>query len=258
MKVQILPARQGWRWLLDGLRIFRKFQFMFPIIVLSYWMLMVILNSVPVIGPVVATVFIPAFSVSLMNICRTIEQGEPINPALLISGFRANLRTLLILGVIYLILALAILGLTSLIDDGVLLNFFVAGKNHSGPNASEADTMLSAQVALMLFAPLMMAYWYAPVLAAWHGLSPAKSLFFSFVACLRNWRAFLVYSLAVFIVGLLLPGLVLNVLSSFFFGQSNPVLVLLTLMVIFIGMPVLYASFYVSYRDVFVTIDEDA
>jgi hypothetical protein len=109
----------------------------------------------------------------------------------------------------------------------------------------------------MLFAPLMMAYWYAPVLAAWHGLSPAKSLFFSFVACLRNWRAFLVYTLAVFIAGLLLPGLVLNVLSSFFSGQSNPALVLLTLMVIFVGMPVLYASFYVSYRDVFLTIDED-
>jgi hypothetical protein len=35
-----------------------------------------------------------------------------------------------------------------------------------------------------------MAYWYAPVLAGWHGLSPAKALFFSFVACLRNWRAF--------------------------------------------------------------------
>jgi hypothetical protein len=207
---------------------------------------------------VVATVFIPAFSVSLMNICRTIEQGEAINPTLLISGFRVNLRTLLILGVIYLILALAILGLTSLIDDGVLLNFFVAGKNHSGPNASEANIMLSAQVALAFFIPLLMAFWYAPVLAAWHGLSPAKSLFFSFVACLRNWKAFLVYSLAIFIAGLLIPGLILNILGSFFSGQGNPALVLLTLMVIFIGMPVLYASFYVSYRDVFLTIDEDA
>ena len=257
MKVRILTARQGWRWLLDGFKIFRKFQFMLPIIVLSYWMLMVILNSVPVIGPVIATLCIPVFSVSLMNICRLIEQGEQINPALLLSGFRVNLRTLLILGVIYLIAALAILGLTSLIDDGVLLNFFIAGKNTSGPQASESDIMLSGLVALALFSPLMMAYWYAPVLAAWHNLSSGKALFFSLVACLRNWRAFLVFSLCILIAGLLLPGLVLNLLSSVFAGQSSPVLILFSLMIVFIGMPVLYASFYVSYRDVFVTIDEN-
>ena len=118
--------------------------------------------------------------------------------------------------------------------------------------------LFSLTLALVLFVPLMMAYWYAPVLAAWHGLSPVKSLFFSFVACLRNWKAFLVYSLSVFFAGLLIPGLILNILGLFFSGQSNPALILLTLMVVFIGMPVLYASFYVSYRDVFVTIDEDA
>ena len=258
MKVQILPARQGWRWILDGFRIFRKFQFMLPVVVLSYWMLMIVLNSVPVIGPVVATICIPVFSVSLMNVCRLIEQGGQINPALLLSGFRVHLRTLLVLGAIYLVAALGILGLTALIDDGALFHFFVAGREANVGKTADADTMLSAQVALVFFAPLMMAYWYAPVLAAWHGLSAGKALFFSFVACMRNWRAFLVYSLAIFIGGAILPGLVLNILSSFFSGQGNPVLILFTLLVVFIGLPVMYASFYVSYRDVFVTIDEDA
>jgi hypothetical protein len=258
MKVQILPARQGWRWLLEGFGIFRKFQFMLPLIVLSYWMLMVILNSVPVIGPIAATLCIPVFSVSLMNVCRLIEQGEAINPSLLISGFRVNLRTLLILGAIYLGVALGILGLSSLIDDGQLFNFFIAGKDAGAPQAGNAAAMLSAQVALLFFIPLMMAYWYAPVLAAWHNLSAGKALFFSFVACLRNWRAFVVYALAVFIIGGLLPAVVLNMVSAALGGEGRPFLVVVTLLTVFIGLPVLYASFYVSYRDVFLSIDENA
>jgi hypothetical protein len=45
-------------------------------------------------------------------------------------------------------------------------------------------------------------------------LSPAKALFFSFIACLRNWRAFLVYSLAILVVATLLPGLLLGILAA--------------------------------------------
>ena len=38
-----------------------------------------------------------------------------------------------------------------------------------------------------------MAFWFAPVLAAWQHMGAAKSLFFSFFAGWRNWRAFIVY-----------------------------------------------------------------
>jgi hypothetical protein len=40
-----------------------------------------------------------------------------------------------------------------------------------------------------------LAFWYAPALVHWYGVTPAKSLFFSVVAVLRNARAFLVYGL---------------------------------------------------------------
>ena len=59
---------------------------------------------------------------------------------------------------------------------------------------ASGSLLLATQIALFLLCPLIMAYWYAPVLAGWHGFSPAKALFFSFVACARTWRAFLVYS----------------------------------------------------------------
>lgn len=258
MHVLTLPAKRGWQWLVEAFRIFRKAQFMFPLVVLSYWMMMVILNSIPVIGPVAATVCIPAFSVSLMNVCRLLEEGDKINPTLLFSGFRKNPRTLLILGTLYLVIALAILGLTSLIDDGMLFRFFVADRESKEAVSGDGNVILSAQVALAFFIPLMMAYWYAPVLVAWHNLPAGKALFFSFVACLRNWRAFVVYSIAVFITGAILPAFVLRAVSAFLSGPGNTALVMLTLMLVFIGLPLLYASFYVSYRDVFVTGEENA
>jgi hypothetical protein len=103
-----------------------------------------------------------------------------------------------------------------------------------------------------------MAYWYAPVLAGWHGLSPAKALFFSFVACVRNWRAFLVYSVAILVVATLVPGLMLGVLAAMLPSGAALVTVLMTVLLILVLAPTLFASFYVSYREVFVAVDEDA
>jgi hypothetical protein len=43
--------------------------------------------------------------------------------------------------------------------------------------------------------PLSIVFWHSPALTHWHGVPVTKSLFFSTVACLSNWRAFLVFGL---------------------------------------------------------------
>src|SRR5664279_5752794 len=101
MQALTLPARRGWRWLSEGFLIFRKKQLMLSFLVLGYWILMLVINSLPWVGQVVATVLIPVFSVSLMNACRLIAQGSPLPPKLLFSGFDRNPRALLVLGAIY-------------------------------------------------------------------------------------------------------------------------------------------------------------
>ena len=85
---------------------------------------------------------------------------------------------------------------------------------------------------MLLMAPVLMAWWFAPVLAAWHRLGVGKALFFSFIACWMNWRPFLVYGLGLLIVAGILPGVLLGIL----------------LLVI---APTIFASFYASYRDIF-------
>jgi hypothetical protein len=258
MQALTLPARRGWRWLSEGFGIFRKNQLMLSLAVLGYWMLMALINSVPLLGQLTATLLIPVFSVSLMNVCRLVEQGGPFSPLLLFSGFQKNLRALLLLGVVYIVVSVAILVIVALVDDGVLFRFVVLAERPDEQALTGDAVMLAGQFALILFAPLMMAYWYAPVLVAWHDLSPGKSLFFSFVACMRNWRAFLVYAISILVVGALVPGLLVGLLSIMFSSVGELFSIGLTAMIILVLLPTLYASFYVSYRDVFVSIDENA
>ena len=115
----------------------------------------------------------------------------------------------------------------------------------------DSDPLLEAQYGELV--PVLMGYWFAPVLAAWRGMSAAQSLFYSFFATLRNWRAFLVYSLAFVVIGGIMPTLVLiialalrptsAVLSSILIYSMVPAVLTL--------VPTLFASFYTSYIDIF-------
>lgn len=252
MQVLTLPAARGWRWLADGFRIFRRNHLMLTFLVVSGWMLMAVVNIIPFIGSIASTLCIPAFFVSLMNACRNIESGTPLGPQLLFSGFRRNLRSLLTLGGIYLAATAGILAVAALADDGALMQMLLAGQMPDEEAMANGSLRLASEIALGLLCPLAMAYWYAPVLAGWHGFSPGKALFFSFVACARNWRAFLVYSLAIMVFGALLPGLVLGLLLALLPDGASLLTVLLTVLIILVLMPTLFASFYVSYREVFV------
>ena len=51
-----------------------------------------------------------------------------------------------------------------------------------------------------LHLPLSLLFWHAPALVYWHDLAPVKSLFFSLVACLRNFWAFAVFAIMWFAV----------------------------------------------------------
>ncbi len=253
MQTLRLSAKNGWHWLSEGYRIYSKSRMMLALIVIGYWLLMMLVNSVPGLGTVVATICLPAMSVGLMNACRRIDRGEPVTPPILFSGFSNNVRALLLLGAIYLVAALAIFAVTSLVDGGTLLHLFALGE--SADEAVDNHTMLLASwIALLLLLPLVMAYWYAPMLAAWHGYSAGKSLFFSLFACLRNWRAFLVYVFSIIAFALVLS-IVAGLVSASFPGAGRSFLMLI---VGFFCLPVLYASFYVSYRDVFAAPGDDA
>lgn len=256
MQVLKLPAGRGWRWLAEGFAIYRRKPAPLSFLVLGYWLTMAVISAIPYIGQMIGFILIPAFSVSLMNVCRIIDADEQLPPQTLFSGFHRNLQTLLGLGVVYVVASLSILGFTALFDEGLLFRMLVLGSAPESQELADASLFISAQLAFFLLVPVMMAFWFAPVLAAWHDMSAGKSLFFSLMACLRNWRAFLVYSLAVMFAGILVPQLIADVLGGA--GEPTVLPTLIVVMISLILLPTLYASFYVSYRDVFRHLDDDA
>ncbi|WP_153146616.1 BPSS1780 family membrane protein [Dechloromonas sp. H13] len=256
MQVQTLPAAAGWRWLPAGFAIFRRNPPLLTMLVVSYWLTVLFLNVLPVIGALAASLVIPGLSVGLMQAARNLERGQSAGLQTLFGGLKTNTRTLVALGALYLCCTLGVLGLSALIDGGELLRFMLSGSPADKETIESGNLMLPALFVMILMLPVLMAYWFAPVLAAWHGLGVGKALFFSFVACWLNWRAFFTYSLGLLLVAGVIPGLVFALLAAVLAGGEGGgvgAFVIMPLMTLFalIVFSTVYASFYASYRDIF-------
>lgn len=258
--MRIVPARNGFRWIAEGVRLFARAPFGWIFGVFAYWGIMLMSNFVPIVGPIVATVMLPAFSVSFMVMARTAEAGEPVLPPLLFSGFSRNLRALAMLGVAYIVAIVAILALSSVADGGALFDWMLRGKAPGAEPDAQSALARAALLAMLLYTPVLAAFWFAPVLAAWEGMSATKALFYSFFATMRNWRAFLVYSVGLALAAIptvLLFTVAMRLLGSFAAGfagdpaEQVAATLLAASPIVFAAASILLASFYASWRDVF-------
>ncbi|MCX8145814.1 MAG: BPSS1780 family membrane protein [Azovibrio sp.] len=252
MQALTLPASGGWQWLAQGYALFRRQPAVIGLMVMSYWMSLVVFNVLPIVGPLLASLVMPGLSVGVMAACREVDRNRQPALGVFLQALRDAPGPLMALGAIYLAYTLLALALAGLVDGGALLTAVTAGKPVDPEALEDGRLFFAAQVLLLAMAPILMAYWYAPILVAWHRLSIPKALFFSGIACLRNWRAFLVYGLGLVGVGAILPGVLLGVLGSLFPGAAGWLASVITLPLLLVLAPTVFASFYVSYRDVFV------
>jgi hypothetical protein len=244
----IVPGAHGWLWLKQALTLLAKAPFAWMLVSMAYWVLMAVLARLPYVGLAAGSLVMPALAVSFMAMCRELERGRPLQPALFAAGFRSNLPALVTIGGLYLVATLAIFAATWLMDDGALARWMVLGKPPPAQAGDDRGMLWAVVTAFMLWVPMQLAFWFAPILAAWHDLPAAKALFFSFFAALRNWRAFVVYAL----VGAAAVVLVAALLFSLHRLQEGPAIVPTVVFLFLVAaVPVYYASLYASYRDVF-------
>jgi hypothetical protein len=251
MRALRLPAIRGLAWITEGYRLFAKSPLLLVLLILTYWFLMIASNVVPVLGPLVATALIPTFSVGLMVACRALDRGEAAEMNQLFAGFRTNFPVLLRLGLTYLVSTMAILAISALFDGGTLMKMMLLGVHPAADFADDDGLLLATEVALLLFVPVLMGFWFAPMLAAWHGVPAFKSLFFSYFACLRNLRAFLVYGVVLAILSIAVPAVVFAVLAAILQTQGAKLAVIVVMPFFFVLVATVFASFYTSYRDIF-------
>ena len=250
MQARIVAARQGARWLADGWRLFAQAPLAWLSVVFAYGLIMMLMSAVPVIGTAAFLVLYPAFTVGLMATARAAAHRAPFRVGILFDGFRHGVRPQIVLGAVYLVCSILVFAGTFLADDEQALRTVLSGRRPEELDGGDLAVPLAVMAAL--YTPTLMMFWFAPPLAAWHSSGAAKALFFSFFACLMNWRALLVYGVVTTAAIVALAyALLLGVML--FSGGAKGVPVLLVLLLAILMLPTLFASFYASYRDVFGT-----
>lgn len=247
MQAHVLPFSRGLAWLRGGFALWRKNPALLTFLTFGYLLMLILVSLVPHIGQVLASLLMPVLSVGILNGCRAVDQGRRVGPDILFSGFRNNEKALFAIGGAYFAASLAVLLITMLADGGILFRAMTGAAPVTEESANAPGFPLALAVGTALSTPVMMAYWFAPLLAGWEGLSAPKALFFSFVACLRNWRPFLAFGLSLAVFGALLPGMVVGLASLI-----SPILgSILSVPLPLVLLPVVFASFYVNACDVF-------
>ena len=129
------------------------------------------------------------------------------------------------------------------------MDWVLSGREPSEQALRDGSVSRAMLVATLAATPVLMAFWFAPVLAAWNSIGAAQSLFYSFFAVLRNWRAFFVYGAILALAGAVF--LVAVTVAAVLMQGKVEVLRSLALILTLVSLPTVFASFYASYRDIF-------
>jgi len=227
-----VPASHGWRWLKGGFWHFRQNPFAWILALVAWTLASIGLSWIPYAGSLLVTLISPLISAGFLVGAAAQEDGDDFRVEHLLAGLSHNPGQLVLLGVLYLVGVMVAglvmgLGLFAVVAAmGALDNPEIVDAIVRGPLL-----LLGILFGLLLAVPLVMAYWFAPALVALDGFSAVTAMKLSFQGCWKNVVPFLVYGILSFLfllVGVLPVGLGLLVV-----------------------LPLLIASLYVSYRDIY-------
>ena len=267
MKLHIVPASTGLQWVKLGMQTFWRFPMALTALLFLCMAAVSLVGMFPLIGPYVALMLMPTVFLVMMLGAAEASQSRMPRPSLIAEPWRAGaprIKALLVLGAFYSVGIILITVLTSLFDDGTLAKMSLGSEAMTPEMAEELVQKPGFQVALwggfVLYNLLAMLMWHAPALVHWHGVSPIKAIFFSVVACIRNFRAFFMYALGW--MGLaLVAGLALSVLtlllSALLGGAVSFAAGILTIMLGMGLVTMFLASAVFTFRDCFSPPDQE-
>ena len=251
MKLNLVPARTGLLWVKLGIRTFFRQPLALAGLFFMFMAVMTVASQVPFIGIALATALLPAATLGLMAATREASDGRFPMPKVLLAGFRAGrqqARSMLVLGGLYAVGFLSAMAASYLADGGAFARVYLGGEAPTREMMLESEFQAAMWVFISLHLPLSLLFWHAPALLHWHGLPPLKSLFFSLVACLRNFWAFTVFGLA----WLALLVLVLVVVITLGVLLGNPSLAGdLMFPILLLMASMFFTSLYFTFRDSF-------
>ncbi len=256
MKLRLVPARSGISWAKLGMRTFFRQPLALSGLFFMFLAVMSVVGTIPVIGLSLALALLPACTLALMAASKEADSGKFPMPTVFLSAFRAGrqqMRAMLVLGLLYGLGFWVIMGATSLFDSGNFATRYLTGQMPTLEMAQDPATQNAMLAFLLLQLPLSLMFWHAPALVHWHQVPPVKSVFFSLVACLRNFWAFAVFGL-VWMSILMFAILAVSLFAGIIGSPGMAGLVLMPVAMLVAAM--FFTSTYFSFRDCFETSAE--
>lgn len=251
MHLNQLSAGHGWVWVKQGLRVFFKQPLAMAGLFFMFMMGISLLAVIPLVGTFLAVALVPAGTLGLMAASREADAGRFPMPVTLLTAFREGSersKAMWLLGGLYAAVLLVVMLVSSLLLPTEALQALQG--DHVDPEKVRETLMGPGLLAVaLLYVPMLAAFWHAPPLVHWHGVTPVKALFFSWLACWRNKGAMLVFGL-----GWLGIFLLAGLLTSLVAGLLGPqVLAIVTYPMVLLLAGMFHASLYFTFRDSFVT-----
>jgi len=235
MPIKTVPIGRGLDWITEGFALFRLNPLIWIVNLLIFLAIATLLSLVPVVGAIASMLAQPVLVGGMLLGCQALERGQALRIEHLFDGFRQNTQPLLMVG-LFSGVAYLLVGLLVFMVVGGALGLSVLGGLADQPALAMGGAMLgyvlSGLIGLALSVPIAMATWFAPALVVFGNRQALDAMQASFSACLRNMLPFLLYGVV---------ALVLAALAMIPFGLGLLVL-----------GPVLVASVYTGYRDIFV------
>lgn len=226
MKLRIATARQGVAWVQDGIKTFWKQPLALTSLFFLTMMVLSLLGAVPIAGTFVALALLPMSTLCMMIGTALTARGERPSLPLVLQALRMEperRNAFITLGVFYALSFLVVLGFSALFDGGEFARLNLTGGAISKEVVMQPGFQRAMFATMLLYVPLSMLFWHAPGLIYWHRVPAIKAVFFSMVACTRNFTAFLLFGIAWMAVGIgfgiafaLVSALIGSLLGSWF------------------------------------------
>ena len=233
----VAPGR-GVSWLGEAWQMFKEAPGSWVACFLIFIVIMIVLAVIPVLGNIAGALISPFLIAGLMAGCRALERNDELTVAHMFSGFGEKKRPLFILGLLEFGISLVVMLIAAAIifmTVGVMFLGVLVGKAPDPSTAVDSQYIIAALfvvlIILALFIPVTMAVWFAPALVMLDGVEPMTALKWSFLGCLRNMGAFLLYGIV---------WMLLAIVATIPLGLGW----------LLLG-PVTIASVYTAYRDIF-------
>lgn len=234
-----VPAGNGLSWIGTGWNIFTQSPIAWIVCAIIILVISIVLGFIPIIGGIVSNILFIVFAGGLMLGCQAQHAERPMEIGDLFAGFQEKAGPLIIVGLLFIaasivLLIVAVILFAIFAGSTGLLGALMSGNQDSLATMFGSSVLMMLLIGLVMLAlsvPIAMGLWFAPALVALQNISPTAAIRISFFACLKNILPFLLYGVVF---------LVIFVIAVLPFGLG-----------LLVAFPLLSASTYAAYRDIF-------